>query len=559
MAHLDIKLKIIIGCFIIASAVVLWETIGIDELTRLSSHYTLYLEFDGKDQVFDPITGKLSEPFDLKETQLRKVISVQGNVVEVESNTVGKNIDSQQNIFDAKDVFFVDKITKQHVKNHDGYFVFPTHVQKQNYEFFNPLVLAPATFVFEKEDTKNDLPVYLFSCKFAKNDISYAFPQFTTKKILNDGSCNFWVEPITGKLIDFEMNWDNYFFEDGVKRVQVEKGNKHISPDVVFVLTQDAIVTKDLYFIYEVAIPAVIVIIGSILFLITLMNLKSTKQTKIILQSQSNITKQLDELNSTKIDLNKALLSNKISKRLIEEQLKELQESDKQKDEFASMISHELRTPLVPIKGYCEMLKDSEMSKNLTPDQIEFINEIYDNSERLESLIDEILDVQKIALGQMKFHNIPLNLKEFFVKITNDSSPLFTEKQIRLEVTRLEVTIDADSNRLHQVFDNLIRNAVDFVSHNTGVIEIGAKSQNDHVLFYVKDNGIGIPKNKQGNLFKKFYQVDTSHTRKHGGTGLGLVVCKGIIEGMNGKIWIESDEGKGTKFYFTLPKNNLQN
>ncbi len=532
---------------------------GVDELTKIPSNYSLYLVFDGKDQVLDPLEGKLSEPFPLTETHLRKVISIQGNVVELESSTTGKNEDSEQIIFDAKDVFFVDMMTKQYAKNHVGYFLFPIHVKKQNYEFFHPLVLAPATFIFEREEKINDLSVYLFSCKFAKNDISYAFPQFAPKKILNDGACNVWVEPITGKIVNFEMNWDNYFFEDGVKGIQVEKGSKHITNDVVFVLTQDAITTKNLYFVYEVTIPLIILIIGSILLLTLIIYDKTIKQTKIILQSQSKTVNQLTDLETTKIELSKALLSNKISKRLIEEQLKELQESDKQKDEFASMISHELRTPLVPIKGYCEMLKDPEISKNLTPDQLEFINEIYDNSERLESLINEVLDVQKLSLGQMKFNMMPLNLKEFFNKIVNDSASLLIEKQIRLELIPLEITILADSNRLHQIFDNLIRNAVDFVPSHTGVIEIGATSQNDYVLFYVKDNGIGIPKNKQGNLFKKFYQVDTSHTRKHGGTGLGLVICKGIIEGMNGKIWLESDEGKGTKFYFTLPKDNLQN
>ena len=96
------------------------------------------------------------------------------------------------------------------------------------------------------------------------------------------------------------------------------------------------------------------------------------------------------------------------------------------------------------------------------------------------------------------------------------------------------------------------KNSADFVPEN-GRIEINAQSKDGKVVFYVKDNGIGIPKEKQDDLFKKFYQIDTSFKRKHGGTGLGLVICKGIMEGLDGNIWLESDDGKGATFYFSLP------
>ncbi|MDE1769015.1 MAG: ATP-binding protein, partial [Thaumarchaeota archaeon] len=112
----------------------------------------------------------------------------------------------------------------------------------------------------------------------------------------------------------------------------------------------------------------------------------------------------------------------------------------------------------------------------------------------------------------------------------------------------------SDPDRLSQVFANLIKNSVDFVPKSDGVIEINAHGENNQVVFYVKDNGSGIPKEKQENLFKKFYQIDTSLKRSHGGTGLGLVICKGIAEALGGKIWFESEIGKGATFYFTIPK-----
>jgi len=100
----------------------------------------------------------------------------------------------------------------------------------------------------------------------------------------------------------------------------------------------------------------------------------------------------------------------------------------------------------------------------------------------------------------------------------------------------------------------LIRNATDFVPEKKGIIEIGTSEENNLITFYVKDNGIGISKENVDKLFIKFYQVDTSARRKHGGTGLGLVICKGIVEGLGGKIWIDSEEGKGTTVLFTIPK-----
>jgi len=102
----------------------------------------------------------------------------------------------------------------------------------------------------------------------------------------------------------------------------------------------------------------------------------------------------------------------------------------------------------------------------------------------------------------------------------------------------------------------MVQNAIDFVPMQGSRIEMSAKSDGRNVLFYVKDNGVGIPKEKIGKMFQKFYQVDTSNTRKHGGSGLGLAICKGYVEGMGGKIWLESEEGKGTTFFFTIPKVN---
>jgi len=124
--------------------------------------------------------------------------------------------------------------------------------------------------------------------------------------------------------------------------------------------------------------------------------------------------------------------------------------------------------------------------------------------------------------------------------------------------TTEKITIKSDAPRLAQVLTNLINNAIDFIPKNEGKIEINAQKKDGQVQFYVKDNGIGMSLENQKKLFQKFFQADTSITRKHGGTGLGLSICKGIAEALGGKIWVESEEGKGSNFYFTTPGDRLQ-
>lgn len=230
---------------------------------------------------------------------------------------------------------------------------------------------------------------------------------------------------------------------------------------------------------------------------------------------------------------------------------------EEQKDRFASMISHELTTPLFPIKFQAEMLKDPKIFGKLNKEQTNSVNEIYQNATRLERLIEDILDAQKLEMNAMKFIKSDFELKEFMNQIVNLGKNIIANKEIAIEnSTKDQITLISDSDRLIQVFSNLIKNSVDFVPEKIGKIEIGAKIQENDVLFYVKDNGNGIPKNKQENLFRRFYQIDTTHKRNHRGSGLGLSICKGIVEGLGGKIWLESTENVGTIVYFTIPKGD---
>ncbi|MDE1867059.1 MAG: HAMP domain-containing histidine kinase [Thaumarchaeota archaeon] len=230
------------------------------------------------------------------------------------------------------------------------------------------------------------------------------------------------------------------------------------------------------------------------------------------------------------------------------------EQTDKAKEEFSAMITHELKTPLVPILGYCKMLKTSMLGK-MSEEQANAIEVIEKNTRALEQLITDIMDIRKLDLGKMKFHFENFNLDELFDELESNYKKILKEKGIEF-VIKLDakgVLIHADKARLKQVFNNLIDNSIKFVSENNGLIEVGGYKENNSLILYVKDNGIGIPKDKQSNLFKKFYQIDTSVTRPIRGTGLGLAISKGIVEKLGGDIWVESDGKTGTILYLKLP------
>jgi len=235
-----------------------------------------------------------------------------------------------------------------------------------------------------------------------------------------------------------------------------------------------------------------------------------------------------------------------------------LREVDMAKEEFSSMITHELKTPLVPIQGYCEMLLNGVYGE-VAPKQRQKIQIIHNNASRLLGLIQDVLDAHKLELGKMKLDMKEISARELVTQCINTFKPTMTEKNVALvDGVDSELRLKCDPRRLLQVLNNLTSNAVKFVPEQTGRIEISVRRDNGSLLFSVKDNGIGIPKEKQQYLFKKFYQVDTSLGRTAGGTGLGLAICRGIVEAHNGKIWVESEEGKGSTFYFSIPIGELE-
>lgn len=237
----------------------------------------------------------------------------------------------------------------------------------------------------------------------------------------------------------------------------------------------------------------------------------------------------------------------------LKNQAEKLREVDVAKEEFSSMITHELKTPLFPILGYCEMLQSRDYGE-LTDEQKEKIQIIYDSAQSLLQLVQDVLDIHKLELGKIQPHIFDYDAKEMIDTVLIRFFPLAFERKINIfNITEAGIRCRCDNERIIQVLNNLVNNALKFVPDNTGQIEVSAKYNDGSVVFAIKDNGSGIPKEKQEKLFQKFYQVDSSIGRKTGGTGLGLSICKGIVELHKGNIWVESEEGKGTTLFFSIP------
>lgn len=232
------------------------------------------------------------------------------------------------------------------------------------------------------------------------------------------------------------------------------------------------------------------------------------------------------------------------------------QKIEKLKEEFLVMLTHELKTPLTPIILLASALKNENILGKLTANQLEAVNTISDSADELSKLISNIFYSYNLDLKNIEFSSQKIKVDEIMNQVYTINKKIIDQKEISFENITLEIeTMYGDSEKILHIMNNLIDNAIDFVEPNNGKIEINAITNNDSIIFYVKDNGIGISKKNQKNLFQKFYQVDTSITRKHSGSGLGLSICHGLVTRMNGKIWVVSKVGKGTIFYFSLPKD----
>jgi len=228
------------------------------------------------------------------------------------------------------------------------------------------------------------------------------------------------------------------------------------------------------------------------------------------------------------------------------------EESDRLKSAFLANMSHEIRTPMNGILGFADLLKQPRLTNE---EQQLFISIIEKSGQRMLNIINDLINISKIESGQMEVWYTDTNINEQIEFLYNFFTPEIRQKDIKLITTCplpfSKSVIKTDREKLYAILTNLVKNAIKFTQK--GSIEFGYQATTNHVLFYIKDTGIGIPENKQKAIFERFVQVGFNRQKKHEGAGLGLSISKAYVEMLGGKIWLESEEGKGTSFYFTLP------
>ena len=240
--------------------------------------------------------------------------------------------------------------------------------------------------------------------------------------------------------------------------------------------------------------------------------------------------------------------------------LDERKRIDQMKDEFLTGITHELKTPMTPIIGFSQAMSKPGMLGELNPRQTVAINTILKNALYLRQLVTDLLDVHKLELGKMKFDYKEFDVESVVRSVKHAVAYAASSKSAQLTFdVKIKEYILGDQFRIAEILAHLIHNAIDLAPEKTGKIHVTVERQDkEMILFRVTDNGAGIPQEKQAAMFKKFYQVSTTTIQQHSSTGLGLPICKGLVEGMGGTIGVESAEGKGSTFHFTIKAEAIQ-
>lgn len=232
------------------------------------------------------------------------------------------------------------------------------------------------------------------------------------------------------------------------------------------------------------------------------------------------------------------------------------EENSRIKSEFLANMSHELRTPLTAIIGFSDLLNIRHFGE-LNNKQLEFVSHISKSGKHLLTVINDVLDLSKIEAGKMELECENFSVAELIEEVQKSLYPLAVRKGIEISIINdsKESEVFADKLKLKQIMYNLLNNAIKFTPDN-GLISVVVKRAGNTIEVSVSDTGIGIPAHMREEIFDPFVQVDSSSKRKFGGTGLGLALTKRFVEMHNGKIWVESEEGKGSTFTFTLKDQN---
>lgn len=228
---------------------------------------------------------------------------------------------------------------------------------------------------------------------------------------------------------------------------------------------------------------------------------------------------------------------------------------EKMKTEFVSVAAHQLRTPLSAIKWTIRMILDGDVGE-INEEQRELLEQTYISNERMIKLINDLLDVSRIEEGRLLYDQEDTRIEDVLDSVIEASQEMLRNKNMVLEVNKKETPkVKIDKEKIGVVIQNLLENAIKYTEQG-GKIKITLDNDEKNVIFKIEDSGVGIPKSQQDRIFTKFFRAENVTRMETNGTGLGLYTTKNIVQAHKGQIWFESEENKGTTFYFTIPINN---
>jgi PAS domain S-box-containing protein len=251
------------------------------------------------------------------------------------------------------------------------------------------------------------------------------------------------------------------------------------------------------------------------------------------------------------------LIKNELRLKMQNEELRlakeRAEESDRLKTSFLQNVSHEIRTPMNGIIGFVDLLQDRSLSENKRTEFVEIVNVCCN---QLLAIVNDILEISKIEIGSISLQITTFSLKKLLDDIYNLYYFQAKDKHINFSVSTTceNLSISSDFTKLQQILSNLISNAIKFT--DKGSVSVSCIEGNQHLLFAIRDTGIGIPEDQKEKIFERFHKIDSEKDRLYSGTGLGLSIAKGLVDLMEGKIWLESTYGQGSVFYLSIPHTN---
>ena len=492
------------------SFLVIWVFAITPELLTSPDILEITAENVGMIQFADEVGGELSEPTKMLFHWDRDIVVKNGNELRVHTTYDYTDILTDESFWIVEFDEWVDKNTREYLEK-DGRFTFPPHVEKRDYLVYD-IGGTVMEYHFVEETVLDDVTVYKFEGEEIF-DVSEAYPDFS-EQIWEHYRATNYIEPVTGLDVSFKEEFTDFALVDGERVVVLEAWDEPTEFSEKTLLSK-AKNLKSLYLVYETVIPVVIGFGTFAGFVLT-------------------------------------MLIGRVSKG--EQEIVELKEIDKQKDELVSMVSHEIKNPLTPINLACQLLLEQKDGP-LTSKQKEKIEQILASSEQVNALLSDLSDIKKLDRDAMKLDFKEVDTATLLTSISANVKDMVESKGARLELNlKKSKIISCDTSRISQVILNIVKNAVDFIPKENGQIIISSDVDNKgRTSISIEDNGIGVPREYHDSIFEKFQQLETPKGIKHEGTGLGLAICKRLIESHGGQIWIAKNYTHGARFEILLP------